>query len=1064
MPKTPEISKWMGLYTAVSPHAVPLGGARTMTNWRAPTSTYLTTREPLVEHPVLAPTSLSTNIIGLFRYDRDAGETLILHTDDGNIYDTTTQAPYETGVTVRSCWAQGPVAGLIRVDGAARGTIRFETTGAPSVYDLGVDPPTITPTIAPTAAGNAFAGTYACGFRYTTTDGSYSELSDFATLAPTAAGTTFSWTVAYPTDAPRIIGAELYRSTVDASDVLYKVTTLASPTTTYSDTLSDDALQANVPLPMLVKSELLWARRQGVPPTTCAVVVPHRERFLYTVDSTYPRRVYYSYVGEPESVPADQNAFDVPYDALNPDRNTGCIPYGTSFLITQHRSTFRYSYATEPYFDLDGKLIVHRGMLHQRCWAMLGDALFVLDQRGLWGLTPDGFVEYEQPIQDLFKTRINWAAAERFFVSADVNNKLIRAHVSLADDTQGGAISIATTQTSRANTYVQNRIDTLSSTVSPTVAATVTTQTTGSPTILARHTITGFGPTESGEFTLTYDSQETSPIAYSADASAIESALVALSSIGSGDVSVSLSGALENGGDAYVDWTNSASPTELSMSCTIAPYSYSIRLDRGYSGPTNEVQEIYISPIPSTGTWALTFSGTTTGSLAANPSTATVKSTCNAAWGNGTIDSVTGQGVTYSPFVLTFGGAWAATNAPQITADVGTLKAYPYQYEEKTLTADSTPITLATRGSSTCWTWDSASVTEDIEDVLGTGACTVTGGPLPGNDIVIEWTGSQAGEDGPAAVELTGTSATHMTVTNSQAAEGFTGRNEIQTITLPSDPSAGTWTLANATATTSPLAYSISAANLETAIEGLTGIGNGNVSVVTSGQSYVYAVTFQGTLAATNVALLAATSHVVSANATPRWALVYAVDEGQFWMEEYADGLGASCIIYDSNSAAHVAFGGPKGLVLYHASSGATDTYDGTTAPSTAIFKTGLIPASVIADAGQDSVPAVVVNYEPTTATVELKLRLYWDHDTTAVTFNAEAAPGYEADWRLGNDYISIDLSRAASQFGSAPGSVSVPLRAFGGTPATLHRWFALEFSVESPAEPVTLYGVEFRR
>lgn len=49
-------------------------------------------------------------------------------------------------------------------------------------------------------------------------------------------------------------------------------------------------------------------------------------------------------------------------------------------------------------------------------------------------------------------------------------------------------------------------------------------------------TVTG-GPT-GGTFTLTYDGQTTAPIAYNADAAAVEAALVALSNISPGDVTV----------------------------------------------------------------------------------------------------------------------------------------------------------------------------------------------------------------------------------------------------------------------------------------------------------------------------------------------------------------------------------------------------------------------------------------------------------------------------------------------------------------------------------------------
>lgn len=80
-------------------------------------------------------------------------------------------------------------------------------------------------------------------------------------------------------------------------------------------------------------------------------------------------------------------------------------------------------------------------------------------------------------------------------------------------------------------------------TFSVTIAGTVTTTTAGSAdpatnevqtiTLTDGHTATG------GTFTLTYDGQTTSAIAYDANAATIDAALEALSNIGAGDVSVS---------------------------------------------------------------------------------------------------------------------------------------------------------------------------------------------------------------------------------------------------------------------------------------------------------------------------------------------------------------------------------------------------------------------------------------------------------------------------------------------------------------------------------------------
>lgn len=87
------------------------------------------------------------------------------------------------------------------------------------------------------------------------------------------------------------------------------------------------------------------------------------------------------------------------------------------------------------------------------------------------------------------------------------------------------------------------------------------------------------------------------------------------------------------------------------------------------------------------------------------------------------------------------------------------------------------------------------------------------------------------------------------------------GTNEVQTLTQNGSVSSGTQTLTfDGKSATVP--YNETAANVQTALEGLVNIGVGNVSVARSGSSgsYVYTVTFQNALGGTNVSQMTATS------------------------------------------------------------------------------------------------------------------------------------------------------------------------------------------------------------
>lgn len=99
-------------------------------------------------------------------------------------------------------------------------------------------------------------------------------------------------------------------------------------------------------------------------------------------------------------------------------------------------------------------------------------------------------------------------------------------------------------------------------------------------------------------------------------------------------------------------------------------------------------------------------------------------------------------------------------------------------------------------------------------------------------------------------IDLTSNEKQTVTITN-----GNNDNNEVQTVTVTGN--AGTFTLTFNAQTTSSLAYNISAANLQTALQGLSTIGAGNVTVTLD--AGVYTITFGGALADTDVASLTGT-------------------------------------------------------------------------------------------------------------------------------------------------------------------------------------------------------------
>jgi len=82
--------------------------------------------------------------------------------------------------------------------------------------------------------------------------------------------------------------------------------------------------------------------------------------------------------------------------------------------------------------------------------------------------------------------------------------------------------------------------------------------------------------------------------------------------------------------------------------------------------------------------------------------------------------------------------------------------------------------------------------------------------------------------------------------------------DEVQTVTITGGPTGGTFTLTFSGQTTAAIAYNATAATVQTALQALSNIGAGNVTV-TGNAGGPYTVDFVGTLANTDVAQMTAT-------------------------------------------------------------------------------------------------------------------------------------------------------------------------------------------------------------
>lgn len=187
----------------------------------------------------------------------------------------------------------------------------------------------------------------------------------------------------------------------------------------------------------------------------------------------------------------------------------------------------------------------------------------------------------------------------------------------------------------------------------PTVA--VQTTTSGAAGINDVQTVTLTGANAGTTFTLTFGGQTTATIATNATASAVQSALQALSSVGSGNATVSGSA----GGPYTVTFTGALGG---------APQTLMTAAGQG----VNAQQSVTIGGSPTGGTFTLTFGGQTTSAIAYNASASTVQTALQAlstiGAGNATVTGAAG-----GPWTVTFTGTLGNAAQTLMTASGASL-------------------------------------------------------------------------------------------------------------------------------------------------------------------------------------------------------------------------------------------------------------------------------------------------------------------------------------------------------------------------------------------------------
>lgn len=205
-------------------------------------------------------------------------------------------------------------------------------------------------------------------------------------------------------------------------------------------------------------------------------------------------------------------------------------------------------------------------------------------------------------------------------------------------------------------------------------------------------TVTLNGTPSAGTFTLSYGAQTTAAIAYNAAASAVDSALEALSNLSSGSVAVTGSA----GGPYTITFGGDLSYTNVSQ-LVIDDTGLKVIVAETTPGvtTTNEIQTISLTGNPHGGTATLTYSGQTTSALAYNAAAATIQTALEALSNLAPGDVVCDGGPWPAAVTLTFGGTLAATDVAALT---GTPSLHNGSVAETSVNPIIYPVTTANSG------------------------------------------------------------------------------------------------------------------------------------------------------------------------------------------------------------------------------------------------------------------------------------------------------------------------------------------------------------------------------
>lgn len=300
-----------------------------------------------------------------------------------------------------------------------------------------------TTALAVATLGQQLRGTYKCCVRYLDDTPDLaggpiaSSISELIEVDAGDASGGITWSFSHAGIEDRVAAMELWRTTANQDILLFRVATIqrdaAAFTGSYTDTIGDDDLKDATRdgyglMPITLPSGQINARRFEPPPSEFAVATMFQDRAWYAVDTTgeRPNSLLYSEIDEPESAP-EENELVVQENTGNPDKIVALVPLAAELLIIQKNHLYKLSYVAQPVIDASIVLSGYRGILNNRCWAVMGGVAFLVDDYGLYAFDGNSEEAVSVPVDNYWRDDlIDFSKSDKFHVQADFASKVVR--------------------------------------------------------------------------------------------------------------------------------------------------------------------------------------------------------------------------------------------------------------------------------------------------------------------------------------------------------------------------------------------------------------------------------------------------------------------------------------------------------------------------------------------------------------------------------------------------------------------------------------------------------------